>query len=410
MTRPSRSFYPDARGIGALLAVAALAGITVVPHGVHAQVATRTLATPEKTFEESFTSISGFRELSDGRVIVADTREKTLRVLDPRTDAAAPVGREGGGPGEWGMVTRLFRMPGDSTLMPDFVNSRYLVIGPDAKPLTTFRAADGVIPRGQLIGVDQRGRMIYESERLPVNPGFRSPSTGILDILRFDRSTQRVDTLGQFERARGEQSGAKVLGGGMLQRYTNLPFAAVDIAAASFDGRIAVVRGTGYRVDWISSEGKLTRGSSASASSIRVTQAEKDAFIKGLLVPGQIVTSGPVGNSGGSAAGGSRPAGGAITVTSGGALDDIEMTWPATKPPFLSGAAQVAPDGRVWVLRSRAHDDPIPTYDVFDATGKMVERVVLPKATRLVGFGKDAVYLARSDEDDLLRLERHRLK
>lgn len=383
----------------------------LVPFAARAQVYTRTLATPDKTFEETFSSIVGFRELADGRVIVGDTREKTLRVLDPRTGVAAPIGREGGGPVEWGMISRLYKLPGDSTLMSDFANARYFLIGPDAKPVTTFRLPDGVIARGQLFGVDQRGRLLFESERLPANPGFRTPSTGIVDILRFDRATQRVDTLGQFERAKGEQSGAKVLGGGMLQRYTNLPLAAIDVAAVSFDGRIALVRGTGYRVDWISAEGKLTRGAPTSAATIRITQAEKDAFIKGLLVPGQIVTSGgPITSGGGASGARARPTGGAVAITSGAALDDVEMTWPANKPPFLSGAAQVAPDGRVWVLRTRAHDDPIPTFDVFDAAGKLVERVVIPKSTRLVGFGKDVVYLARTDEDDLLQLERHPLK
>jgi hypothetical protein len=47
-------------------------------------------------------------------------------------------------------------------------------------------------------------------------------------------------------------------------------------------------------------------------------------------------------------------------------------------------------------------------FDVFDAAGRVVERVTLPKRTRLVGFGNSAAYLARTDDDDLIWLQRIR--
>ena len=85
-----------------------------------------------------------------------------------------------------------------------------------------------------------------------------------------------------------------------------------------------------------------------------------------------------------------------------------DMTWPAVKPPFLAGAVQVDRTGRVWVLRTRAWNDSIPTFDVFDTSGRVVERVTLPRLTRLVGFGNGVVYLARTDDDDLIWLQRVR--
>jgi len=51
----------------------------------------------------------------------------------------------------------------------------------------------------------------------------------------------------------------------------------------------------------------------------------------------------------------------------------------------------------------------VPTFDVFDQTGRVVSRVALPAETRLIGFGNGTVYLARSDEDDLQYLQRYRL-
>ena len=85
-----------------------------------------------------------------------------------------------------------------------------------------------------------------------------------------------------------------------------------------------------------------------------------------------------------------------------------DMAWPAVKPPFLANAVQVDPAGRVWVLRTRAWNDSIPTFDVFDANGRVIERVALPKRTRLVGFGNGVAYLARTDDDDLVWLQRVR--
>ena len=62
----------------ALLAVA-------MPLGARPEVAQaplRTLTKPDAEYAEPFTLINGVRELRDGRVIVSDTREKTVQILD----------------------------------------------------------------------------------------------------------------------------------------------------------------------------------------------------------------------------------------------------------------------------------------------------------------------------------------
>jgi hypothetical protein len=108
-----------------------------------------------------------------------------------------------------------------------------------------------------------------------------------------------------------------------------------------------------------------------------------------------------------------RGPGGGSTRSAGVAPPNLQLPeptdWPEVKPPFTAGAAIAAPNGTVWVLRTRAAKDKIPTYDVFDATGKVVNRVALPADTRLLGFGNGTAYLARSDEDDLQYLQRYRM-
>jgi hypothetical protein len=82
--------------------------------------------------------------------------------------------------------------------------------------------------------------------------------------------------------------------------------------------------------------------------------------------------------------------------------------WPATLPPFQTGALSFAPDGLLWVRRTVPAGDP-PAFDLLDERGAVVHRVTLPKRARLLGFGRNSVYLARVDEDDLQYLQRHPL-
>ena len=57
--------------------------------------------------------------------------------------------------------------------------------------------------------------------------------------------------------------------------------------------------------------------------------------------------------------------------------------------------------------RSLVHGAPT-TFDVFDAAGNLVRRVVLPAGRRLVAVGATVLYLAAQAEDGLETLERYR--
>ena len=373
-----------------------------------AQVATKPLGKPDIEYRQPFTTISGLRELRDGRVIVADSRDKTLQLIDLARGLATPVGRAGAGPGEWGNPTRLYALPSDSTLMTDFSNNRYFIINPDGKPgLTLGVPENGPESSSSLTGIDAMGRMLLVADRRPKGP--MDGSVGVADVLRVDRRGRRVDTVATLMQPAGERTAATMMGSGMMRMATNLPLAARDLTAIAGDGRIAIVRTSPYRVEWIGTDGKHVQGPVTVASNIRITDAEREAFTRTQIRPGAILVRGPGGGAtppASSKAGG----GGAAKISSAEikAMMNPDMTWPTVKPPFLDGAVQIDPNGRVWVLRTRAHDDSIPTFDVFDATGRVTERVTLPKRTKLVGFGRGVVYLARTDEDDLVWLQRVR--
>ena len=372
---------------------------------LRAQPTLRRLPKAEAEYRDPFTTISGLRELADGRVIVADMRDKSLVLLDLARGTSSPVGRQGAGPAEWGMATVLYPLPGDTTLMLDFTNARLFLIGPDGKPATTVRLAEqSPLFSAQLTGVDAAGRMLLVRSRPPAKP--TDPSVGVVDVLRYDRISGRVDTVTTLAEPKGEQTGARMLDGGMMQWVTNLPYAARDLAAIAPDGRVAIVRAAPYRVEWIAPDGRRTVGPVAESPNVRITAAEKDDFTRNSIRPGAILVRGaPL-----SPTGKGSPARKAPTMPKPD-LEKIftpDQRWPAVKPPFLDAALRIAPDGRAWVLRTRAWDDSIPTYDVFDATGRVVERVALPARTKLVGFGRGTLYLARADEDDLAWLQRVR--
>lgn len=367
--------------------------------------ATVSIGRAEAVFPETFTSISGLRALTDGRVIITDTRDRVVALLDFRSGTITNIGREGGGPGEWGAALSLFAMPGDSTLMPDPVNGRFFVILPDGKPGPTFRLADEQLAAvGGLSGIDAQGRLFFERGRVSPNPGPRSPSVGGVDVYRHDRRTGQSVNVGSYATPAGEISMARSLPNGMLQLSTNLPLAPSDVTTMIPLGDYVIVRAAPYRVDRIGTDGRTRMGAVAEASRVRVTQAEREAFVRGQIRPGQIIVSGGNAASSGGASRGAMPSfDGDIA-----ALMTPDMKWPEYKPPFVGNAARGAWDGRVWVLRTRAHNDATPVYDVFGTDGRVVQRVSLAPRSRIVGFGRGVVYVARTDEDDLQHLERYR--
>ena len=77
------------------------------------------------------------------------------------------------------------------------------------------------------------------------------------------------------------------------------------------------------------------------------------------------------------------------------------------KPAFANNRVFVRANGEVWVQRQVAASAP-PTFDVFNTTGRLVQRVTLPAGQVLVGFGNGTVYTVRLDEDDLQYLQRYR--
>ena len=371
-------------------------------------VPARTLSRPDARYAEPFTSLVGIRELSDGRVLIGDSHERTVQLLDLVKGTARVIGREGAGPEEYAIPSRLIALAGDTTLLYDAGNDRYLVILGDGRIAGTMllETSSGSRMGGAPSGWDAIGGFYYRRD--VYSPGERrmgdTPERAA--IIRFDRRDGRIDTVAMLAIPAGRSQGARQLQGGMLQMIDNRPLAGEDVAAVAPDGRVAVVRATPYRVEWVHRDGRRVVGPEVRHQPRRVTDDDKRAFLRTQIRPGNIIVRRPAGGEGR-----------AMPIERSGLprpqhetnIDDPALSWPSHMPPFLAGAARVAPDGTLWVLRTRAHTDPVPSYDLFDAAGRLAARVALPQGTRLLGFGNGTVYLIRVDPDDLQWIERYRL-
>lgn len=413
--------------------------------GIAAQdVPTTTLGEALVEFPEPFTQLMGVRELSDGRVVVADPRERALRVLDFGAGSSRQVGREGAGPGEWRLPMAVFGLPGDSTVVFDVGNMRYLVLTPEPAPAYDFSlvgagqpgaagrgpggaAAGRPMPSGQqgrppgapqgaargqvaaartqaaaagggmlrgADGIDRRGMLYSTSSPLRIGPDGPEVADSVA-VLRMSRDGTRTDTIASIHRPGAQASGSTTSGGTQVRLVigAGTPFDPRDEWAVAPDGRVAVVRHSPYRVEWVAPAGTVTRGPVQPYTPIRITNADREAAAEARARAGGLrVMAGPGGTQ--------------VTMGAGAMPEASDVAWPETKPPFTAGAARVAPNGHLWVLRTRAASDQVPRYDVFDGAGRLVHRVALPRETRLLGFGESTVYVVRRDADDLEYVQR----
>jgi hypothetical protein len=397
-----------------LLALAATTPVTLFAQAIPV----RTLTTPTAEYSEPFSQISGVRELKNGRLVVADNRDKTIQLVD-FAGQATKVGREGSGPGEYGLPSSVYAAPGDSTWVYDVLNSRYLVLDPAGKPVATFTTADatpaaataptpqpggrggrgGGIGFGFAQGIDARGRLYFRMPVIRIDGDNISAPSDSTPIVRWDRRTKVIDTVGKLYNPPAPppvnipSAGG---GGGTLATVrigNSTPFGSSDTYVVTPQGDLAVVRAADYRVDWVSN-GRSVTGTPIKYDKVKITDDDKKQYIEarknqtGTMVVddgrGRRVQNVPAAQLDG----GNAP------------------VFPEFKGPYTSGSI-AAPNGQVWVPRHMPFGTA-PTYDVIDNTGKLVSRVVLPKRTRLLGFGTGTVYLARIDEDDLQYIQRYK--
>lgn len=320
-----------------------------------------------------FSRVVGVRELRDGRVIVADAGQLKVWLLQPDLRTGGQLGRTGTGEGEYQSADLLIPA-GDTTLVFDILGSGLVQVGPDGaigrtRPIRpASSAANAIAP--EIRASDARGRIYYTG---PV-PRNRPPNAtrDSVALLRREVAADRADTIAWLRVPVSGPRRAKDADS-LIQSRPD-PFEWRDTWAVDPAGRVAIVRGDDYRVEFIE-EGRVTRGPTIGGTRVAVGEADIETLrARKFTVMGP---NGPVNIS-----------------------DEPAHAITRLKPFVAEGqqAHLVDPEGRIWIERSRLAGDDTTRYDVIGRDGAVAFNVALKNDVRAVGFGTGTVYGTRPAE------------
>ena len=345
----------------------ALLLLTVATHA-HGQTSRLALPAPNGRLNAEFSDLTTIRELADGRVLLFDRKEERLVAGEFPTGSVYDIARKGQGPAEFEFIATLLPLTGDTTIAADMTR-RWLILVGDS-------VVRKVLPEHPLLqraleplGADQNGRIL--SQVFPGSLG--APAESTLAVL-IHRVSGDADTVARMavEGRRGPISAVTTPGQGRGISIRRIPLSSSEKPRLFSDGWVAVVRLDPYRVDWRAPDGRWSLGKPLSARPIRMSEAEKTAYIK-------------------------------RNSWSRNATD-----WPRELPPFENPVTLLAsPDGRVLVKRLPTLAEPGTRYDVIDRAGNRVTQVVLGAKEHILGFGARSVYVVTTDDDGIQRLRRH---
>jgi hypothetical protein len=390
------SFGRHARRAGAILIACAAPVAAQAPPPV-------VLKTPLAEHDEPLSQATSLLELADGRVLVADTKDRLLLLYDFAKGTATPVSRQGAGPLEYQFPSGIFAA-GDSILVIDLMQQRALVLDRSAKPLRSHRlvstgdAITTLVRLGTIVAVDGRGAFYSETRGMTMVPGQMPTMSDTVALVRW----KSLGTSGDTIATRVDPAPMPKMSGnptdGMSVKLPIMALQPRDAWAIFTSGVVAIARAADYHSEWVDVAGARRVGPRVTYAPIVVTEADKARVRRTAREEAERGLK--LGTSMAAGSGQKMPR---ITL-------DLEEpgSWPRVKPPFT--AVRAAPDGRLWVARSQAGSRDVTEYDVLAPGGKLERRVQFPPRVTLLGFGKGmVVYGVRKDEDDLHYLQRYRL-
>ena len=359
----------------------------------------RDLPKPSREIEDPFSLVSGALELKPGVVLAVDGTELQLMLVDFAKGSKTVVGRQGSGPGEYRVPTGLFRLAGDTIWVFDATQQRLVAFNPDLTPGTTipmmiFDQSTMTALTAPFLG-DRKGQLYASSMTIEAGRSGGNIQMSLPDSVGLVRVDPRNKSRTELARVRFPTSGKPEMkqNGTAIKMTMAYPgLVASDPWTVFPDGRIAIVRGANYTVEFIGADGKKSAPIKIAYDPIKVTEADQKAEMdearKQMKDQAKTVQK-------------MMPAG--ITM-------DFELltpaTWPANYPAVSPLGALAAPDGRLWVKRAIPFRAGHEEWNVIDQAGKLVARWKLPAKTTIVAVGQGVVYTVRTDEDDLRYLQR----
>lgn len=339
---------------------------------------------------DEFSSIVAVRELADGRVLVTDVTESKLVVADFTTGAATQIGRTGQGPGEYQNPSLLLRLGGDSTLLVERRTQRWHFLA--GAVITSSVPADNAVYQAmnrQVIGADGRGHFIrtisWVEQKAGVLPTAAPESSW---VVRVRRATARADSIAVIKAPKSVITSETDAKGAITSvSIFRPPYAVGDELAMFEDGWIAIARRDAYRIDWLSPDGKLTRGPALPWPRTRITRADIEKYFGG-----RSSSTAPT------------PAQQAALQKS---IDNGLRNAPEFMPPFDVGGAMAMGDGQLLVRHPATAVSPTARYDVVDRSGKLRGTIAMAKGETIAAISRNWAYVVSMDDDGLQYLSRH---
>jgi hypothetical protein len=338
------------------------------------------LGQPDAILPGSFTQVSNVVELRDGRVALADIKERKfifadfgagVQTIGVQTDTLLPGDPA---PGKYKIPGHVLRFRGDTLALVDYAIERTTLWNERGQFLAILRSW-AVAGTNQPLVYDTLGyayKADYRSILGGIEPG-RSYVVDSAPVLRYPREDTTADTIAQLKLPEIGQGkfGEEI-------RQVAVVFSPNDLFGVAPDGALWVARATTNSVDWRAADGSWTRGKPVPFDRIRVTDADKDRFMDAAHRSGLPTAL------------------------------DIRYPFADYKSPFslaLTGA-----DHEVWLQRARVADDSVPVYDVLTRDGRRARTVQLPPGALISGFGEQGrIYLVVRGADGRQKVERYRL-
>jgi hypothetical protein len=385
----------------ALLASASLSvAPPLTPPASAQEVPVVTLSGPAATYPDGLGSLRGVRQLSGGRLLVADGLGQALIVWTPGAGADT-LTNIGEGPDEYENPDGLFPLPDGGTLLVDIGNARLVELDANLEFGDTRPIARGQTGPGMTLllpaATDDGGFIYFHRAEIGVEGGMRDSAS----VARFDRQSEDIVDLARIkiQDTKRQESGS---GNNRNISIEPIPLSPQDAWGVAPDGSLAVARSSDYHIEWIRPDGRIVRGPAVAYEPVRVGTAEQEEYFEDRS--GGIMIDMEMSDGGSPRMSMSRGSSEAANMR----RDIARYEWPDVKPAFTPRAVTVSPAGHAWVRRSRPAGEPT-LFDIFDSEGIRLAQVALPPDRQLVGFGDDAVFLVRSDELEFAWLEVYEL-
>jgi len=402
---------------------------------------------------DTLAAVTAAVEVAGGRVFVNDIIGRRVLMYDSAlanptivadSDAAAS-NSYGTRPGT------LMPFRGDSALFITPQSLSMLVLAPNGQitRVMAMPSMGGGMPAllGNIFGTpgfDAQGRLVFFS---PVRMQFNrrgGPDDGPMRmeppdsayVVRYDLGTRTMDTAGVIKIPRNRSTMSRDDRGAMRMVMTAMPPTTVDDWAVTSDGRLAIVRGRDYHVDFLNADGTWTAAGRMPYAWQQLNDEAKQALVDSIYAdltvqmdsmaarrsresgPGGSTARGGPGGGGGGGGGfmivTERAEGGNAPVRTMAAMTPTVVKAemgdvPDYRPAFTQGAVRADREGNLWI-RTTTFVDGRPVYDVVNGQGQLVDRVQLPANRTIAGFGRGVIYMGVRDENGNTHLEKARIR